>query len=170
MRTVNTLGLLLDAAMSVKNKKVVFLIWGDGDELPALKKRVEVEKIDSVVFKGRVEKKYVPSITSRADLNIAHNTPSPLFRFGISFNKLFDYLAAGRPILCDFPCPYNPAVLYRAGIDVKVPNAQNVAAAIDQMSVMDENTRRRYCENARKCAKNYDFTVLTEKLANLLEV
>ena len=75
--------------------------YGDGDEREALQQRVAEENISNVVFKGRVEKKYVRYITSCADLNIAHNTPSSLFRFGISFNKLFDYLAAGNaaPIL-----------------------------------------------------------------------
>ena len=101
IRKVNNLGMLLDVAKLVNNPRVKFLIWGAGDETDSLKKRVADEGIGNVVFKGVVEKKYVPYIVSNADLNFAHNTPSPLFRFGISFNKVFDYLAAGKPILCD---------------------------------------------------------------------
>ena len=81
----------------------MFLIWGDGDEREVLEQRVVDEHINNVVFKGRVEKKYIPYITSQADLNIAHNTPTELFRFGISFNKIFDYMAAGKPTLSTFP-------------------------------------------------------------------
>ena len=92
----DNVGVLLDAAKKISNLRVKFLIWGAGDELEALQKRVADEHIENVVFKGRVEKKYVPYIVSRADVNIAHNTASPLFRFGISFNKLFEYLAAGK--------------------------------------------------------------------------
>lgn len=118
-----------------------FLIWGDGDERPALEQRVKDENIGNVVFKGRVEKKLVPSIVSRADVNLTHNTPSPLFRFGISFNKLFDYLAAGKPVLSDFPCPYNPAVTYGAGLDVQHPDAASVAHRVEEMAAMGPEER-----------------------------
>lgn len=169
IRKVNNLGLLLDAAKAVRDPRVKFLIWGGGDELAMLEKRVRDEKLTNVIFKGRVEKKYVPSIVSRADVNIAHNTPSPLLRFGVSFNKLFDYMAGGRPILCDFPCPYNPAVLYGAGIEVPDAAPQSIAGAIESLVSVSEQAYRSYCANARRAAEDYDFKRLTEKLIAVLE-
>lgn len=169
IRRVNNLGLLLDATKCVKDPRVKFLIWGDGDEREALEQRVRDEKIANVEFKGRVEKKYVPSIVSRANLNFAHNAPSPLFRFGISFNKLFDYLAAGKPVLCDFPCPYNPAVTYGAGIEVSGTQPQRIAKAIDALVTSAEQERQSYCTNARRAAEDYDFKRLTDKLITVIE-
>lgn len=169
IRKVNNLGLLLDAAKKVKNPKVRFLIWGDGDELPVLRQRVIDEKIENVIFKGRVNKSYVPGIVSRADLNIAHNTPSPLFRYGISFNKLFDYLAAGKPILSDFPCGHNPAVARGASMEVREPTAENIAVAIEMFVSMDEFEYRRYSENALAAAEEYSFGALTKKLLSIIE-
>lgn len=169
IRKANNLGLLLDAAKAVRDPRVKFLIWGGGDELDMLEKRVRDEKLTNVIFKGRVEKKYVPSIVSRADVNIAHNTPSPLLRFGVSFNKLFDYMAGGRPILCDFPCPYNPAVLYGAGIEVPDAAPQSIAGAIESLMSVSEQAYRSYCANARRAAEDYDFKRLTEKLIAVLE-
>lgn len=169
IRRVNNLGLLLDAAKQVTDPRVKFLIWGDGDERVALERRVRDENITNVVFKGKVEKKYVPSIVSRADLNIAHNTPSPLFRFGISFNKLFDYLAAGKPVLSDFPCPYNPAVQYGAGIAVEEPTAVRIAAAVERCASLPREEYTRACANARAAAEIYDFRALTQKLVNVIE-
>ena len=168
IRRVNGLGLLLDAAKAVKDPRVRFLIWGDGDEREALQQRVAEENISNVVFKGRVEKKYVPYITSCADLNIAHNTPSSLFRFGISFNKLFDYLAAGKPVLSDFPCPYNPAVLLHASLCVDDPTAQNIAQAVTQVAAMDREQYNELCSNAEKAAVEYDFRNLTNKLLQVI--
>lgn len=169
IRRVNNLGLLLDAAKCVKDPRVKFLIWGDGDEREALEQRVRDEKIANVEFKGRVEKKYVPSIVSRANLNFAHNAPSPLFRFGISFNKLFDYLAAGKPVLCDFPCPYNPAVTYGAGIEASDTQPQQIAKAINDLAAASESERQSYCANARRAAEDYDFKRLTDKLMAVIE-
>ena len=168
IRKVNNLGLLLDAAKLVTNKKIKLLIWGDGDELGFLKKRLSDENIDNVVFKGRVEKKYIPYIVSEADLNIAHNTPSPLFRFGISFNKLFDYLAAGKPILSDFPCAHNPSVIFGAGMDIEEPTSENIAKAIEKFAGMDKAQYNTYCENAVAAAKAYEFKSLTDKLWDVI--
>ncbi len=169
IRRVNNVGLLLDAAKQVTNPKVKFLIWGDGDELEKLEHRVKEEKISNVVFKGRVEKKYIPSIVSSADLNFAHNEASPLFRFGISFNKLFDYLAAGKPILCDFPCPYNPAVQSGAAISVECSNASTVAQTVEYISNMSLDSYTTMCKKAKEAAEEYDFKNLTKKLVTVIE-
>ena len=134
IRKVNNLGLLLDAAKCVNDPRVKFLIWGDGDEREALEQRVRDENISNVVFKGKVEKKYIPSIVSRANLNFAHNSFTYLFNYGISFNKLFDYFAAGQPILCDFPCRYNPAINYGAGMEVRDARPQEIATVIGQLA------------------------------------
>ena len=169
IRKVNNLGLLLDAAKNVKDSRVKFLIWGDGDEREVLERRVRDENISNVVFKGRVEKKYVPSIVSRADLNFAHNSFTYLFNYGISFNKLFDYFAAGQPILCDFPCRYNPVVTYGAGTEVRDPQPQEVAAVIDHLSELSDEQRQSMGANARRAAEDYDFKRLTDKLISVIE-
>lgn len=169
IRRVNNLGLLLDAAKCVKDPRVKFLIWGDGDERAALEQRVREEHIGNVTFKGKVEKKYIPSIVSRADLNFAHNTPSYLFRYGISFNKLFDYFAAGRPILCDFHCSYNPAITYGAGIEAADAKAPQIAAVIDHLASLSASDRRTMGANARRGAEDYDFKRLTDKLIAIIE-
>lgn len=169
IRRVNNLGLLLDAAKEVTDPRIRFLIWGDGDERPALEQRLADEHIGNVVFKGRVEKKYVPYIVSHADLNIAHNTPSPLFRFGISFNKLFDYLAAGKPVFSDFPCPYHPAVQRGAGTDMKDPTAKAIAQAVQKFSALLPAEYAAYQQNAERAAEEYDFANLTQKLITVIE-
>lgn len=169
IRKVNNLGLLLDAAKCVNNPRVKFLIWGDGDERETLERRVRDEGLSNVVFKGKVEKKYIPSIVSRANLNFAHNSFTYLFNYGISFNKLFDYFAAGQPILCDFPCRYNPAIIYGAGIEVRDTQPQEIAAVIGQLSELPAEQRRLMGANARRAAEDYDFKRLTDKLIAVIE-
>ena len=169
IRQVNNLGFLLNAAKQVTDSKVRFLIWGDGDERPILEQRVRDEGIGNVVFKGKVEKKYIPYIVSKADLNFAHNTPSLLFRFGISFNKIFDYFAAGKPILTDFPCAYNPVIQANAGIAVENATATEVALAIEKISALNKEGCMKFCSNALKAAEKYDFQNLTRQLINIIE-
>ena len=170
IRKVNNLGKLLDIAKNIRNPQIRFLIWGDGDELESLEKRVSEEQITNVVFKGRVEKKYIPYITSRADVNFAHNEDSAIFRYGVSFNKLFDYLAAGKPIICDFKSNGNPVVTRHAGIELLGDSAA-IAKGIDEMANMPANAYDSYCKNARHTAEHeYDFEILTQKLLDILEL
>lgn len=169
IRKVNNLGLLLDAAKCVPDPRVKFLIWGDGDEREALERRVSDEGLTNVVFKGKVEKKYIPSIVSRANLNFAHNSFTYLFNYGISFNKLFDYFAAGQPILCDFPCSYNPAINYGAGMEVRDARPQEIATVIGQLAKLPAEQRQLMGANARRAAEDYDFKRLTDKLIAVIE-
>ena len=169
IRKVNNLGLLLDTAKLVHSSKIIFLVWGDGDELSFLKERLVKEKIKNVIFKGRVDKKYVPFITCNADLNIAHNAQSNMFYYGISFNKIFDYLAAGKPILCDFDSKYNPVIQFGAGIETKSSNPYDIARAIQEIVNLDQNKYEELSKNALKAANDFDFKFLTQKLIEVIE-
>lgn len=168
IRKVNNLSGILNVAKEINNPSVRFLIWGDGDELPLLKQRVINEKITNVIFKGRVDKKYIPYITSHADLNYAHNSASPLFKYGVSFNKIFDYLAAGKPIICDFPSNFNPVILGKAGVAVESAKPRDVAVKIEEFASMSNEEYGRYCFSARKTAEKYDFRLLTQKLIDVI--
>ena len=169
IRKVNHLGLLLDAAKEVTDPRVKFLIWGDGDQRAALEQRVREEEISNVVFKGKVEKKYIPSIVSRADINLIHggDQGKELFRFGISPNKMFDCFAAGRPILMDLPAKYNPVEQFQAGICLS--SVSEIPAAIRQIQVLSPQAYESLCGNARKAAARFDFRVLTQELMEILE-
>ena len=169
IRKVNDVGGILNVAKEVNNPRIRFLIWGDGDELLMLKKRAEEEGIRNVSFKGRVEKKYVPYIVSKADLNYAHNQPSPLFKYGISFNKIFDYLAAGKPILCDFPCKYNPVLMGKAGVSVDSANPKEIAQQIDAFAEINQTIYQSYCRAARSTSEEYEFKILTKKLLSAID-
>lgn len=116
IRYANNVGALLDIAKKV-NSSVRFLIWGDGDEVGYLKERTRREHINNVVFKGKVDKKYIPYIVTKADVNMMDmQETNTLFRFGISPNKLFDYFAAKKPFVMYQLHDYNPAIEYNVGM------------------------------------------------------
>lgn len=168
IRRVNNLGLLLDAAKCVKDPRVKLLIWGDGDEREALEQRVRDEKIANVEFKGRVEKKYVPSIVSRSDLNLVHWEQAPLLKYGVSYNKLFDYMAAGRPIFSTVRPGYSIWEKYDCGRDTEDTRSEPLARELEKMAGLPPEELSRLGENARKGARDYDFRVLTQKLLNVI--
>lgn len=169
IRKANNLGILLDVAKKINNKKIKFLIWGTGNELSILKERVKKERIDNVIFKGWVEKKYIPYIISQADVNLAHGEATVIGKYGLSLNKMFDYAAAGKPILFDYKSCYNPILLYGAGEEVDGQSITGIACMIDKMSGLDEMAIRKYCKNAARVVEDYDYSNLAVKLVKIIQ-
>lgn len=169
IRRVNQLGALLDAAKQVTDPTVRFLVWGDGDQRAALERRVQEEGITNVILKGKVEKKYIPDIVTKADLNLIHgsNDGRSLLRFGISTNKMFDCFAAGKPILMDIAAGYNPVEQFYAGVCVDCPEV--LSQAIAGLRQADGDVLGSLCRNAERAAEAYDYRQLTERLIKVLE-
>lgn len=172
IRLVNNLGLLVDTAKLLQeqgHEKIKFLIWGQGDELEALRKRVKQENITNICFKGFVDKKYIPFILSKVELNLMHSNAADIMRFGSSPNKLFDYLAAEKPILLDRPCNYDLISRYNCGISISNQSAQQIANAVLEFVHMPLEKRAEMGKRARKAVEDYDYRRLAEKLETVLK-
>ena len=169
VRRANNLDLALDTAKLLKNADVRFLIWGDGTEKERLIKRCEEEGITNVRFKGSVEKKFIPSILEKSDLNFFVLEELNLFRFGLSFNKSFDYLASGKPLLIVGKAGYSMIEKYQCGVHVQSTEPAAFAGAVLRISKLNREENYKMCDNARKAASDYDFKVLAVKLISVIE-
>lgn len=168
IRQANNVGMLLDIAKRVSDPNVRFLIWGAGEEEDLLKKRVIDENITNVIFKGRVEKRFIPYITSHMDINYVDPFDEVIARYGISSNKLFDYFAAGKPILMGFSGRHNPAEPFGCAV-VCEPNADALYEGLMQLLDMPEEKYQEMCDGARAAAQKYNFLNLTAMLLNVIE-
>lgn len=170
IRKVNNLGILLDAAKLVqeKDQQIRFLIYGSGDEKEMLEKRCKQENINNVVFKGRVEKKMIPSILKRSYANILHNSSTSLDKYGQSQNKFFEYLAAGRCVIQTYTTGYSVLEKFNCGISAIRQDHQEIAKIILEACKDDEKAEQ-MGQNARRLAFEFDFTHLTSKLIEVIE-
>ena len=169
IRRINNLGLIVDAAKLISDPKVKFIIFGDGDELEQLRDRVKSEGISNVVFKGRVNKQYIPSIDSKADLNIVHWEMNPLLRVGESYNKSFEYFAAGKPVFYTVRPGYSIVEKYKCGRLTEGFMPGDIAAGIQAMAELSDEEQTQMAKNARKTAEIYDFLKLTDQLIKIIE-
>lgn len=170
IRKVNNLSLLLDSAKIIqkKDKKIRFLIYGSGDEKEMLEKKCKEEEIDNVIFKGRVEKKMIPSILKKSYANILHNSSTSLDKYGQSQNKFFEYLAAGSCVIQTYTTGYSILEKYNCGISASKQNPEEIARIILKACSDDEKAEQ-IGQNARKAAYEYDFKKLTNKLIKIIE-
>jgi glycosyltransferase involved in cell wall biosynthesis len=95
----NDLNVLLDSAEFLRDDpRIRFLLVGDGKEKPGLVRRAEERNLDNVLFLPPVAKQGMAEVLAAADCGIAILKPIPLY--GTTYpNKVFDYMAAGRPVV-----------------------------------------------------------------------
>ena len=171
VRPVSNVGNLLDTAKLLKDKKdIKFLIFGGGSELEKLEKRVQDEHIDNVIFKGFVEKKYIPYILSRSSVNVLNYSQANYnWSRGNSSNKLFEYVASGKPIISTVKMGYCILDKYQCGLSLDECTPKALAEQILKIHDMPEEAYAQMAENAKNGAKDFDFPVLTRKLYQVIK-
>lgn len=171
IRPVNNVDNLLDAAALLKDhKKIRFLIFGGGSQLERLKKRAADEALSNVVFKGFVERKYIPYILSRSSVNILNYSQSQYnWSRGNSSNKLFEYMASGKPIISTVKMGYCILDRYQCGFSLEECTPGALADEILKVSHMPREAYAQMEANARNGAKDFDFSVLTDRLYQVME-
>ena len=174
IRPVNNVGNLLDTAKLIKAKDgyadVQFLIYGDGNELPNLQERVKNEKLDTVKLKGYVNRQYVPYILSKSSINMLNYSQGQYnWSRGNSSNKLFEYMASGKPIISTVHMGYSIIKKYNCGVELDEDTPEALAKEIIRFHDMDVAQRDEIGRNAKNGAKDFDFSVLTDKLLKVIE-
>ena len=169
--SMNGLDILVETAKILQdrgNDSVLFLIYGYGDQEENLKNMVSQYNLNNIKFKGRLDKKYAINLLTRGDLNIFTFKDSPLWKYGISPNKLFMYFASGKPVLSMIKPNYDLVEEKRAGISVD-NNPVVVADAIERFQKMEKEEYDLYCQNAKSTALEYDYKNLVQVLINKIE-
>lgn len=171
VRLVNNIGVLVGVAECLKKRgsnNIKILIYGDGDERESLCALAKERHLDNIVFKGNVEKKYIPFILSKCDLNLMHYGSTQIVQYGVSLNKSFEYLASGKPILSNIKPNYDYIATNGCGISDNFQTAEEYANAIITFSKMQREQYKNYCNNARKIAEQYDFAKLAGRLLSII--
>lgn len=171
---MNNVGKLLDAAKIIKSRgdysDIQFLIFGDGVQLEELKERANKERIDTVRFKGYINRQYIPYVLSRSAVNVLNYSQNQYnWSRGNSSNKLFEYMASGKPIISTVHMGYSLINKYKCGIELGDDTAESLANAIIEFHDMDKDQYIEIGTNGKKGAKDFDFGVLTDKLLTVIE-
>lgn len=172
IRRVNRIDMILNAAIEIRDKgyDIKFIIYGDGNYKELLEKRAKDQNIDNIVFKGRVDKKYIPYILSKSDLNIiVGEETNKIDSYGLSLNKLFDYMASSKPILINIKSGYDNVLKYNCGSVVDGSDIKSLVNEIERFYKMDKEEYDNYCKNSKIAAKDFDYKNLSNKLRKILK-
>lgn len=169
----NDLEPVLDAALLLQQEgwlgKIQFRLVGDGPQKPKLMQRAQQENLRNVRFEDHVAKSQIYAILQQADAFILSTRNINLYTYGVSPNKLHDYMAAGRPTIVALAASNNPVLLANAGIVVPPEDAKAIAGAAKTLWGLPLQTRSAMGKRAHNYIEEHcDFAILANHLEDAL--
>jgi glycosyltransferase involved in cell wall biosynthesis len=164
----NGLGLLLDAAAVIGDDVGIVLV-GDGVSRPALVDRAATECLTNVRFLDPVPKAEMPRLLQAADVGVHCLADVPLFHYGVSPNKLFDYMAAGKPVITNTPGDVAALVTDSGGGIAVSPSG--LADGISRMADAGAEVLSQWgCNGRRHIWENQSRQVMAKRLNAMLDM
>jgi glycosyltransferase involved in cell wall biosynthesis len=102
----NGLDAVLDVAAELKRRgrdDIILVLIGQGKLKASLQARAEIDGLNNVLFHDSVNKARLAGLMAAADVGLQVLANVPAFYYGTSPNKFFDYIAAGLPVLNNYP-------------------------------------------------------------------
>jgi len=168
MGVANALDYLIGASKILEHHKdIVFVLVGDGQEKKSLQQ--QTKNLKNVIFFDSIPKKQVQSILSFFDICYIGWHKKRLYEFGVSANKLFDYMYSGKPILHSIDMKEDIISEAHCVLSVEAENSQAIADGILQLYKMSENNRKQLGKNGREFVlKHHTYGRLAKKYNELI--
>ena len=136
----NALEFFVEAAGLMKmDNRFYFVIIGEGYLKESLIK--SSESFGNILFLPKVRKNQVAAYLDKFDVCFVGRNNSPLFKHGVSANKYFDYMLAGKPILDSNNLIKDPVELSGCGIIVEPDSSEAIVTGIVQLFEMSDEQR-----------------------------
>ena len=166
----NDLGIVLQAAGHLQaNETICFVLLGDGKEKPHLLEMANQMGLKNVCFFPPVAKGEMAEVMAAADACIAILKPLELYKTTYP-NKVFDYMAAGRPVVLAIDGVIRQVVeSARAGVAVPPGDAQAMAGAVCQLADNPAQAKTMGQSGREYIEEHFNRHDLAEKLALLME-
>ncbi len=168
----NSLETILRAAtiLSATNKSIQFVLVGDGPSKNSLIRQSQKLGLANVIFMDPIPKERIPGFLASADAAVITLAAVDTYSYGISPNKLFDYMAAGKPVICAVPGDMaNLVEANGAGISVKPEDPEALAEAAEKLFAMSADDRRTVGQSGRTLvAREFSRQVLIDRLIGML--
>ncbi|WP_286233918.1 glycosyltransferase family 4 protein [Thalassotalea sediminis] len=151
----NGLHAIINAAeMTLKQApQIKFLLVGQGKLKPELMRLANDKKLSNIIFLAPINKALLAKLFNRADVGLQVLANIPAFYHGTSPNKFFDYIAAGLPVINNYPGWLAEAITeHQCGIAVEPDNTPALVDALIKLSTQ-ESLCKQMGKNARKLAK-----------------
>ncbi len=148
--------------------KIRFIIIGSGPKKVECLNYAAENRLDTVEFRDPIPKAEIPKAQQESDVLIAAVLDSPIYRFGLNLNKMFDYFASARPVIFSGKAPNDPVIDAGAGLSILPENPQAMADSILEFLKMSPDQRKAMGMRGYKYIEDYKMEQLGLRMETLL--
>lgn len=153
------------------DERLRFLIVGRGELQDQLTSMIaELDLRDRVALFPQVPKPHALALMESADAGYISLKPMPIFRYGISPNKLYDYMLARLPIVSAIEAANDPVTEAGCGITVKPGDIGAIATALRDLAASGKDALAEMgLRGERFVREHHDYVRLSQNYAALFE-
>jgi glycosyltransferase involved in cell wall biosynthesis len=173
----NALDVVVDAAAILQrrqrmvgvNLRARVVLVGTGPEKARLEDRIRTEGIGNLTFLPPVPKHEIYGLLAQADAFLVSSRDSSLWQHGISFNKIYDFMAMTRPVVAGLRCPNNPIAEADSGFTVPPGDAEAMVEAMVRLMAAGPEARRAMALRGRAYVEaHFEFGILAKRFEGAL--
>lgn len=136
----NAMEFFIEASVLLKNDfSIHFLCVGDGYLKSDLQSIVNGNS--NITFIDKIRKSQVQALLKLVDICFAARFDIPLYQYGVSYNKYFDYMLAKKPVLVSSNEIHDPVQLSGSGLTVKPESASAIVKGVLELKSMSVESR-----------------------------
>ncbi len=169
----DALDTIVDAAGLLQDKgldKVHFLLVGDGPEKKRLTEKAANRGLKNIDFFNPIPNYTMPIFLKSINIAVITKRKTALYKYGVSFLKIFDYMSCARPVVWAVDSFNNPVADANCGITVEPENPEALADAIMKMCSLSAEERREMGKRGYDYVMKYhSVPVLVDRLLEVIE-
>lgn len=162
---------LVEAAEIIQrsDKNIKFVFIGKGGCKDGLEKYAVDNSISNIHFLDPIPRIEVPDTLELADLVFIGGKNMPLYRFGVSPNKMFEYMYAAKPVLMTITSPNNPVEVSKAGSCIGSNDPQILADEILRYARMSEDELVAIGQRGKEYVEaHHMYTIIAEQYLQVI--
>lgn len=166
----NVLDTMIDAAKKTTDEKVKYVLVGKGNVKNELMEYAKANNVTNIEFLDPVLKDNMDNVLELLDIGYIGLKKQNLFNYGVSPNKLFDYMMASLPVIYSVEASNDPVKDSNCGISVPAENPEAVVEAVMKIKNLSEEEKIKMGGNGKKYVlDNHMYEGLADKFLNALK-
>lgn len=159
---------IVDAFLQVRNPEISLAIVGNGNLSELIEQKIAALGTDRIRHFPAITKAQIPLALEKAECCLAAHPETPIYSYGLSMNKLSDYLYAGKPVV--FAFGWDSVVKDAGGYAVPYGDMQAMADAIEAVFALDETQRAALGAAGKTLIRErYDYRGIADRYLDMLE-
>ena len=167
----NALEYLLEAMLLIKatHPHIHCVLLGHGQNLQQLQNYCQIHQLHHVHFLPRVSKPVIPEFLDLVDTVYLGWQNTPLYQYGVSPNKLFDYMLAAKPIIESGGAPMSLVTQAECGFQTQAASSEKIANTLIKMSELTQEQRIILGNNGKNFVlKHHTYPILAAQFLKIL--